>query len=322
MSDHPLTAGQHVIIVDGMPQRYHVAGSGPVCLVHSGGPGISWEYLRMPALEERLTLVYLEPIGTGRSARFDHASDYTIDRYSEFLGQVVDHLAVPAPLLLGHSHGGFVAQQYALRHPDRLGGLVLYATSPVTGADLWNAAVANVQRYPHRFPDQPDAADIPHAFAAALAAETDTAYTEALRRLLPIYLANPQRDTNPLQALQDGLRAWVTPSRAQEPPFDVRTQLDSLTVPTLILVGTHDFICGPNWSRMLVDSIPDAELVTFPNSGHMVHLEESATFALSVADFAAAALTTSSISADQSSSASVAVTGQPGNGSRWNRPQS
>ncbi|MEU5943719.1 alpha/beta fold hydrolase [Micromonospora sp. NPDC047548] len=311
MTDKPLIPGEHVILVDRRAQRYHVAGNGPVCIVHPGGPGIGWEHLRMPALEERLTLVYLEPIGTGQSARFDKADDYTIDRYSDYLAQVVDHLAVPAPLLLGHSHGGFVAQQYALRHPGRLGGLVLYATSPVTGIDFWNAAVANVQRFPHRFPDQPDAADIPHAFAAALAAGSDATYTEALRRLLPIYLARPWLNPDLLRAMQDGLHAWVAPARAQEPPFDVRNQLDSLRVPTLILAGAHDFICGPTWAQMLVDAIPDAELVTFADSGHMVHLEEVEPFALSVADFAAAAGITTWRLPDQSSPASDVHPGQP-----------
>ena len=55
--------------VDGIRQVYHVAGRGPVCVAHSGGPGIHWAYLRSPELEERFTMVYLEPVGTGESGR-------------------------------------------------------------------------------------------------------------------------------------------------------------------------------------------------------------------------------------------------------------
>ncbi|MFG2044846.1 alpha/beta fold hydrolase [Dactylosporangium sp. NPDC048998] len=287
MATDPLAAGEHLLEVDGRPQWYHVAGRGPVCLVHPGGPGLGWEYLRMPELETHLTVVYLEPIGTGRSARFDHADDYSIDRYTEFLGRVLDHLAVPAPLLLGHSHGGFVAQTYALSRPERLGGLVLYATSPATGPDFWTAAVTNVQLFPQQYPDRPAATDIPPAFRAALTAGTDAAYCEALRRLLPVYLADPWGERSLLEDVRHGLRAWVAPARAQEPrPFDVRASLAGLTVPSLILTGAHDFICGPRWAQALAAAIPDARLVTFDDSGHLPHLEEAHTFAATVAGFA------------------------------------
>jgi proline iminopeptidase len=62
--------------VDGIRQVYHVAGRGPVCVAHSGGPGIHWAYLRSPELEERFTMVYLEPVGTGESGRLATAADF------------------------------------------------------------------------------------------------------------------------------------------------------------------------------------------------------------------------------------------------------
>ncbi|MGS2811439.1 alpha/beta fold hydrolase [Nocardia sp. MW-W600-9] len=71
-----LTTGTHAFDSDGVIQRYHVYGSGPVCLVHPGGPGIHWEYLRMPALEQHLTMVYIEALGTGESGRLPNRADY------------------------------------------------------------------------------------------------------------------------------------------------------------------------------------------------------------------------------------------------------
>lgn len=64
-----LEPGAHVLSVNGMAQSYHVAGSGPVCIVHPGGPGAKWSYMRMPLLEASITMIYLEPIGTGASGR-------------------------------------------------------------------------------------------------------------------------------------------------------------------------------------------------------------------------------------------------------------
>ncbi|MFD1930767.1 alpha/beta fold hydrolase [Nonomuraea mangrovi] len=121
----PLSPGTHTVDVGRVAQRYHVAGTGPVCLAHPGGPGLSWEYLRMPAAEELLTLVYVEPIGTGASGRLPaHPHGYTRERYAQALDGLIRHLGVARVHLLGHSHGGFVAQHYALTRPDRLAGVV------------------------------------------------------------------------------------------------------------------------------------------------------------------------------------------------------
>ena len=61
----PLTEGAHSFTVDGRALSYHVHGTGPVCVAHSGGPGINWGYLRSEELERHLTMVYVEPVGTG-----------------------------------------------------------------------------------------------------------------------------------------------------------------------------------------------------------------------------------------------------------------
>jgi proline iminopeptidase len=129
-----LGPGPREITIDGVRQRYHVAGTGPVCVIHSGGPGIAWEYLRMPALEAKLTTVYVEPIGTGQSGRLPvHPHGYTFDRYARFLHGLIAHLDVPKVYLLGHSHGGLVAQRYALTYPGRLAGMILYSSAPSGG---------------------------------------------------------------------------------------------------------------------------------------------------------------------------------------------
>ncbi|WP_433258508.1 alpha/beta fold hydrolase [Streptosporangium sp. CA-135522] len=112
-----LRPGTHTISIRGVLRRYPVAGTGPVCLVHPGGPGLGGEYLRMPHLKRHLTLVYLEPIGTGGSGHLPRPRDYRIDTYAQFLHELATHLQTPHPFLIGHSHGGFVAQHYALTHP-------------------------------------------------------------------------------------------------------------------------------------------------------------------------------------------------------------
>ncbi|GAA3467414.1 alpha/beta fold hydrolase [Nonomuraea roseola] len=278
----PLLPGSHTVSIGGVLQRYHVAGAGPVCLVHPGGPGIGWEYLRMPELERHLTVVYLEPVGTGSSGRLPRPHDYRIDVYAGFLHGVIEHLAAPSVYLLGHSHGGFVAQRYALSHPSRLAGLILFDTSPVTGEEFWQQALANLQRFSH---SRPEAAGIPQAFQRALAAADDEACTQGIRDILPAYYADYWARESELASLRGSLRAWADPVRAGEPPFDVREELGDITTATLIISGAHDFICGPRWGRMLHEGIPDAQFLLLEDSGHMGHFEQPVAFTSAIRRF-------------------------------------
>jgi proline iminopeptidase len=285
VNHHPLPSGAHTVSIQGVLQRYHVAGSGPLCLVHSGGPGLGWEYLRMPHLERHLTLVYLEPVGTGGSGHLPRPQDYRIDTYAQFLHGLVRHLGVERPFLLGHSHGGFVAQHYALTHPGTLAGLILYDTSPLTGEEFWNQAMANLDRLPERHPDQPEAAGIPGAFRRTLAAADNQTCTQGLRAVLPAYFADYWAHESDLAPLRAGLRAWIDPMRAAEPPFDVRDRLGDLTTPTLVISGAHDFICAPRWGEMLHAGIPGSRFVLLSDSGHMGHLEQPDAFASAITAF-------------------------------------
>jgi len=283
-----LQHGKHAITIDGVRQAFHVFGTGPLCLAHPGGPGFGWEYLRTPALEQHLTMVYLEPIGTGDSGRLPARRDYRLDVWARFLHGVAERLGASKVLVLGHSHGGFVAQRYALEHPDTLAGLILYATAPVLDADFWAAAMDNLKLFPQRHPDQPEAAGMFGAYQATLAAPDDDAITHGLRRIMPVYFADYWAHEERLAPVRAALRAWVDPLHGEEPaPFDVRKQLSSITTPALVLTGEHDFLCGPRWAAELHDAIPGSQLTILERSGHMAHLEEPEAFSRAVAGFSA-----------------------------------
>ena len=62
-----MTEGTHVLDVDAVAQCYHVRCQGPAVLVAT--PGVDWDSLLMLEVERHLTVVYVEPIGTGESGR-------------------------------------------------------------------------------------------------------------------------------------------------------------------------------------------------------------------------------------------------------------
>ncbi|MFI6317448.1 alpha/beta fold hydrolase [Nonomuraea sp. NPDC050556] len=274
MSREPLRPGTHTVALLGIPHRYHVAGSGPLCLMHPGGPGIGWEYLRMPELERHLTLLYLEPVGTGGSGHLATPRDYTVGTYTGLLRALVDHLGAREVFLLGHSHGGLVAQTYALTHPGSLAGLILYSTTPVTGEEFRNQTL--LERHP---------AGILRAFRQMLAATDNASATEALRAVLPACFADYQAREHDFAPLRGSIRAWADPLHAEEPPFDLRHRLAEIGTPTLVVSGAHDVICGPRWARMLHHGIPGSRFLPLKGSGHLGHIEEPETFVREVTAF-------------------------------------
>ncbi|MET1027377.1 MAG: alpha/beta fold hydrolase [Dongiaceae bacterium] len=278
----------HEIVIDGVRQRYHVAGSGPVCVIHSGGPGAGWEYLRMPLVEAAVTTVYVEPIGTGESGRLpDHPRGYTLDRYRQFLHGIIEHLGVPKVHLLGQSHGGFVAQHYALAHPDRLAGLILYSSAPAAGPELFAEATRNIEEFARDHEGRPEIPEILETWASIGSIADDEGYTQVMQRLLPLYFADYWGKADELAALRACLRAFHVVGGPA--PFDNRDGLASIAVPTLVISGRHDFICGMRWAQELMDGIPAAKLLILEKSGHFGHIEEAERFAREVSAFVGSA---------------------------------
>ncbi|MGI5291892.1 alpha/beta fold hydrolase [Nonomuraea polychroma] len=287
----PLSPGTHTIEVEGVAQRYHVAGTGPVCLVHPGGPGLSWDYLRMPAVEQHLTMVYVEPIGTGASGRLPaHPHGYTRERYARALDGLIEHLAVDRVHLLGHSHGGFVAQYYALTRSERLAGVILYGSAPVTGPEHFAEAARNMEAFARRNAGRPGLLDVLDAWQSLGGLADDEGTTRAARGLLPAYLADYWQHQERYAPLFSVTGTYISglDDRLVPDVIDDRDLLSLIKLPTLVIAGRHDVICGPRWAWQLAGGIPDAELVLLEDSGHLGHVEEPDAFARALTSFALA----------------------------------
>lgn len=99
-------------------------------LLLSGGPGISHEYFEcmesfLP--EEGIEIIYYDQIGTGLSDNPNDTTMWDLPRYVEEVEQVRKALNLNKDnfYLLGHSWGGILAMQYALKYQDNLKGLVI-----------------------------------------------------------------------------------------------------------------------------------------------------------------------------------------------------
>jgi proline iminopeptidase len=279
---NPLSPGRHQIEVDGIPQEYEVRGTGyAVCLALSGGPGIDDGYLRFPLLENELTMVYPTQVGTTALSRLpSHPDGYTLDAYARFTHAVVEHIAVPRVHLLGHSAGGFFAQRYALTHPERLAGLVLYDSMAHNTEELGEEAAARMGDFADRFADDPRTTAVLATWADSTARTTDEARTEWLRIMTPAYFADYWGREEEFASLPGLNATYVTGGS-----FDHRGRLREIETPTLVIVGAYDFICGPRWAREMDEELPNSTLVTLKESGHFGHIEQPEEFAAAVIEF-------------------------------------
>ncbi|WP_179855531.1 alpha/beta fold hydrolase [Paractinoplanes atraurantiacus] len=283
----------HTVDVNGVEQRYHVYGQGAAIVVAMpGGPGVFWDYLRMPALEEHVRVAYVEALGTGESGRLPaHPDGYTRELYATAIDRIADDLGAGKVFLLGHSYGGFVAQYYAATRPQRLAGVILYDSAPVTGAEQGAEVARQVELFVKRNEGNPEVPAVLQSLQAVGSITDDDQLTLALRGLLPSYLADYWGREAEFKPFREHIRVNYISGRdagGHAEPIDDRELLAGITVPALVIAGHYDIICGERWAREIHELIPGSRLLILEHSGHLGNVEEPERFQDSVLRFIAA----------------------------------
>jgi pimeloyl-ACP methyl ester carboxylesterase len=273
---------------DGRQLTYRKLGHGPVLICHPGGPGYSSTYFSdLAGLWERYTLVMINPRGTGGSDRPSDSRAYRIEDYVSDVEELRQHLGLERVLLLGHSHGGVVAQAYAAEHPGRVRRLVLASTLARFGPE----SEAAMREGMDKRSNQPWYADAVAALEAeqAGAFEAGEQLDDLLFKELPLYFAHygaveaGYLDTLRRESVNaDALRLF---NREIFETFDLRDRLPKITAPTLVITGEEDFICGPLCAAEICAGIPGARQVLVGDSGHYIFVEQPQAFHDEVAGF-------------------------------------
>jgi proline iminopeptidase len=275
---------------DGRALAYRPAGSGPVLVCHGGGPGFSSLYLGdFAGLGDSFELVLLDPRGTGGSDRPADSRAYANEHYAADVEELRRHLGLERIDLLGHSHGGVVAMEYAASYPDRVRKLVLASTLARFHHEQEEAMVRGMEAKA----GEPWYADARAALEAEQAGEfeTDEELGTLVLRELPFYFA---RFGDRERAYLDELAQEIPNAETLRffnteifPTFDLRAKLPSIRAETLVITGGEDFITGPINAQELADGIPGAREVVIPGAGHFVFVEARERFAAEVRAFLA-----------------------------------
>ena len=281
-----VSPGEYTLKVKGLELWYKVAGKGPVLMVQPPGWGLGvgpYEQTFRPR-ESEFTLIYHDTRGSGRSQTPVNSEDINVGAFVEDLESLRTHLELDSFALMGHSHGGYTALNYALkyqRHVSHLLPLDAQLGVEEPGQDL--------QRTLPELAKDARLADAAKAFGEPWQLESDRDVSAFVERIAPLYFMDPEGEG--VVALREYARTHrlaVTTMRASDASdgrFLVRDKLGTIRVPTLVLVGRHDFICSPVQAQIIHEGIRGSKLAVFEKSGHFPWLDEPDLFFSTVTNF-------------------------------------
>jgi pimeloyl-ACP methyl ester carboxylesterase len=245
MRADPGAVGDIARAADGTPIAYWGIGAGPPLLLIAGQAVDhgSWR-LASPLLGRGRRVVVFDHRGTGASGR-GTAERYSTRGFAEDAVRVLDAAGIERADVLGHSMGGRVAQWLAVDRPERVGALVLAATSAGDRRGPSRDAAAD------RALRSGDLERIAPLFFSASAA------SECIRGLLSVGGDPVARDRH-FQA-----------SRRH----DAAEVLGRVAARTLVLHGDEDRLTPVEHARVLARRIPRARLTTIRGARHGVVIE-------------------------------------------------
>lgn len=212
----------------------------PFLLIHgAGGTHLDWS---LPL--RRLGAIAPDLPGHGKSPA---PGFQTIGDYARSMVSLLDALSIPKAVICGHSMGGAIAQTMALDYPERMRGLILMGT----GAKL---------------SVHPNILDrvLEHQAEVGLLLKS---------WLWSEYTDDKMREVSYQQFMKNDPKIVHGDYLACN-AFDVRPRLAEIQTPTLVIGGTADKMTPYKFSVSLAENIPNAELVTIKDAGHMVMLEQ------------------------------------------------
>ncbi len=243
--------------INGNEVYYTTNGQGRPMLLMHGGSGLDHTYFRpwLDTLSDQVQLIYYDQLGQGRSTRPQSYEGISMGTWADEADALRASLGHERIILLGHSFGGFIAQEYALRHGDHLEGLILCDTAPVL--DYQDVIMANAQS--RGTPEQVQ------AVIAGLSAPVadDASFQQLLTTILPLYFNtyDPEVGKQMDDAIQYSAQGFN-------------------------MAGRHDWITPPaQGAERLHAGLPNAKLVIFEESGHFPFIEEHDKFVHAVRDW-------------------------------------
>jgi len=267
--------------IGGVDIHYKVYGAGEptIVLMHGfGASTFSWREVAGP-LAQRGTVVVFDRPAFGLTERVlpgdwdetAHAggSPYTPEAQADITVALLDRLGIDTAVLVGHSAGGSIAMLAALRHPERVGALVL------VDAAVYTEGGPPAFVYP--LLKTPQARRLGPLLARQIGGRAGD-------RFLELAWHDPSRITDevragyraPLRVTDWDAALWqLTVTRS---PQRLGERVAEIGCPVLVVTGDDDRIVPTDESRRLASEIEGAEIAVIASAGHVPHEEQPGPF--------------------------------------------
>ena len=250
---------------------YEVKGEGiPLVMITGLSDNLDgWDPRLVEELSRKFKLVTFDNRGAGRTDVSDRK--YTIKLFADDTTDLMDALGISEAHILGHSLGGMIAQELVLNHPEKVAKLVLCSTCSGGLKDVQSSEEVSKM---------------------LTADTTKMSQEEKWRMLLPLVFTDDFIKQNLNFIMQYGQRRLKRPISEEAymhqldaiRTFNTYERLHQIKVPTLILHGKKDVLIPSENGAILAETIPNAKLIYFEKSAHIL-AEEMNEVINSVIDF-------------------------------------
>src|SRR5438128_1321071 len=239
---------------------YELHGEGkPLLLIRGLGSTCDGFKAQVDGLSPHFRVISFDNRCVGRTDQ--PQEPFTIADMADDTAALLDALDVGSADVFGVSLGGMVAQELALRHPQRVRRLVLACThtgprtatrTPEWAINIFNESVNK---------PRPEALrnSVPILFAKITVNERP----ELVEETLAVMTNNNQPKSSYLLQLGAVMK------------HDTIDRLNRITHPTLVMTGAEDTLVDPGNSRIIAERIRGAKLIEFPETGHVFFTEKA-----------------------------------------------
>jgi len=249
---------------NGIRIAYEIQGAGrPLILIAGVGYGAWFWHKILPGLAEHNQVITFDNRGAGGSDK--PAGPYTVSMMAADTAGLMDALGIADASVMGHSLGGFIAQELIVTRPDLVSKLILASTNyggtkviPITSEAM--DVLTNREGDPLEL--------VRRGIAIACAPRFVKKQMSLVQELINYRFTNPV----PVPQYQSQVAAGAGMVALTDEQIDLR--MNAIQVPTLILFGEFDRVVPPGNADLMVSKITNAQSKTLPATGHMFPIED------------------------------------------------
>jgi len=249
---------------------YEVHGEGePLLLIMGLGSDLTSWIFQIPEFSKKYRVIVFDNRGVGRSDAPD--VPYSTELMADDTAGLLHALDIDKAHILGLSMGGMIAQELALKYPQRVKSLILATTA--AGPYSWATHILGTMLRLNQ--EGVNRETLTTLRLSWLFTDKFFDNPELVRTVIDTMLANPYP-----QPVHGYARQFAAATE-----HNTRDRIGKITVPTLVLVGKEDILLPVKMSEELAAGIPNAELVVLEGGGHGFLAEIAGKFNQAVLDF-------------------------------------